>query len=111
MAHCRHCKQDIRLGGRKHRCEEGDAAMAENHQDSTTNSSELAEIFQRRVQWFVSGSRSNGTRWESTNRYSTKEQAEAEMKWCADNVADAGEMKVLREFFPSNFKSNTNQNQ
>jgi hypothetical protein len=26
MAHCKYCKQDIRLGGEPHRCAEGDAA-------------------------------------------------------------------------------------
>jgi hypothetical protein len=26
MAHCKYCKQDIRLGGAPHRCAEGDAA-------------------------------------------------------------------------------------
>lgn len=57
---------------------------------------------ERLVLWFVRGRRSNGTRWESGHRYPTKEQAEAEMKWWADNATDTGEMNVWREVFPQN---------
>lgn len=31
--HCKHCKQEIRLGPEKHRCAEGDAAAKEKADD------------------------------------------------------------------------------
>jgi hypothetical protein len=80
-------------------------AMTENHHDFTANSASHGVGVHRLVLWFVRGRRSNGTRWESGNRYPTKEQAEAEMKWWADNSTDTGEMNVWREVFPQNDKA------
>jgi len=60
--------------------------------------SDFSALKQPKVLWFVRGRRSNGTRWESKNKYPTKEQAEMEMKWWENNATDAGEMSICLEF-------------
>jgi len=57
MAHCKHCKQDIRLGGEPHRCAEGDA-VANGHRNARRSAAacsllerleQLAEQWERRT--------------------------------------------------------------
>lgn len=73
--------------------------MTENHHDFTANSASHGVGVQRLVRWFVSGTKPDGTRWESGHKHATREAAEAEIDVWGPEM---GAMKIMREISPPN---------